>query len=118
MREMPKREIPRDEIARCLRGIRVVLNGENEPPNRDRAKAVIDRLFDRLTARVVTRETHLAELDAIPVRTLNELERAAIVTVGQLVDTPRTKLLLIPNLGPRAIEETDKVLRRYDFALQ
>ena len=106
--------LPQERISRCLRTVELALGRSNL----EEAMAAVERAFAPLEdERDVTAETPLADL-GINVRTVNGLEEAGLLTVGDLVKCTREDLQSLPNFGLRTVTVIESVLQRHGFGIK
>jgi DNA-directed RNA polymerase alpha subunit len=54
----------------------------------------------------------------ISFRVLNALHRKGIITVGDLVNTPRVRIVEMQNLGPRSMKLIDEFLAKHHLSFR
>lgn len=60
-------------------------------------------------------EAPLADLDGLPVRIVNALERNGIIYVAQIKATHYETLLKLPNFGDKTIQEMRDALKKHNI---
>ncbi len=71
-----------------------------------------------LPSRVNLRTEDLIEMLDLPVRTHNCLDRAGIVTIGELLELTATMLLKVRNFGKRDLDHVEKALSKFNLHLK
>ncbi len=77
----------------------------------DRAHRIVDD-FERTQSTTITTDTSLSELDGVPVRLCNLLERHGITTVGDCLARSRDELISLSGLRSRSVAQLVAALER------
>jgi DNA-directed RNA polymerase alpha subunit len=103
--------LPEELIALTLAKVEIALHHGNE----EEAHTVIARAFSEAQAKEqVTLDSPLIAL-GLPVRTVNGMEEAGILTVGDLCDWRLCDLISLPNFGERTAHEVRAAIERHGF---
>ena len=101
------------EIERTLAMVQLALANCNQ----EQAEAAIARVFEDPGAVEITVESPITDL-GLDVRTVNGLETAGLITVGQLVEKSRDELLDLPNFGWRTANQIESSLANHGLRLR
>jgi DNA-directed RNA polymerase alpha subunit len=107
--------LPAELIGPALAQVEIAFNHGNI----EEAHAAVDRVFEAIAAPPVqvTLESPLIEL-GLPVRVVNELEEAGVLTVRGLCEESIWSLGNIRNFGPLKVQEVVDAVERHGYRLR